>query len=64
MKDAHPDDFKFIHLRRSWRFKTTTIELAYGWDSQIDASLLTVRYFPTRVIQRTTPNKALQRTRN
>ena len=42
------DNFKFIDLTRVWRFPTTTIELAYGWDNQIDASLLTIRYFPTK----------------
>ncbi len=52
-------DFSCVELSRKWRFPTTTIELAYGWDNQIDASLLTVRYFPTKAIQRTTPNKSL-----
>ncbi|HEY8225462.1 MAG TPA: hypothetical protein VIG25_09310 [Pyrinomonadaceae bacterium] len=56
------DGFVFIDLTRIWRFPTTTVELAYGWDNQIDASLLTIRYFPTKVMQRTTPNKALQLT--
>jgi hypothetical protein len=56
------DGFLFIDLTRIWRFPTTTVELAYGWDNQIDASLLTIRYFPTKVMQRTTPNKALQLT--
>jgi hypothetical protein len=49
-------DFSFVELSSKWRFPTTTIELAYGWDNQIDASLLTIRYFPTKVIQRPTPN--------
>ena len=56
------DGFLFIDLTRIWRFPTTTIELGYSWDNQIDANLLTIRYFPTRVKQRTTPNKALQLT--
>ena len=42
------DKFKFMDLTRVWRFPTTTIELAYGWDNQIDDSLLTIRYFPTK----------------
>ena len=54
------DGFLFIDLTRIWRFPTTTVELAYSWDNQINASLLTIRYFPTRVKQRTTPNKASQ----
>ena len=55
-------DFSFVDLTRTWKFRTTTIELAYGWDNQIDASLLTIRYFPTKAVRRTTPNKRLQRT--
>jgi hypothetical protein len=45
-------DFSFVDLTRKWRFPTTTIELAYGWDNQIDASLLTVSYFPTKAMRR------------
>lgn len=56
------DGFLFIDLTRIWRFPTTIVELGYSWDNQIDASLLTIRYFPTRVKRRTTPNKALQLT--
>ncbi|MGH9967419.1 MAG: hypothetical protein ACREBG_06250 [Pyrinomonadaceae bacterium] len=55
-------DFSFVDLTRIWKFPTTTIELGYGWDNQIDASLLTIRYFPTKAMKRTTPNKALQLT--
>jgi hypothetical protein len=55
-------DFSFVDLTRLWKFPTTTIELAYGWDNQIDASLLTIRYFPSKALQRTTPNKRLQST--
>ncbi len=51
-----PDGFLFIDLTRIWRFPTTTIELEYTWDNQIDASVLTIRYFPTKVKLRTTPN--------
>ncbi len=40
--------FNCIDLSRTWRFPTTTIELSYGWDDQIFASTLTIRYFPTR----------------
>ncbi len=56
------DGVIFINLTRIWKFPTTTVELAYGWDSQINTSLLTIRYFPTKATQRTTPNKALQLT--
>ena len=52
------DGFLFIDLIRIWRFPTTTVELEYTWDNQIEASLLTIRYFPTRVKPRKTPNKA------
>jgi hypothetical protein len=45
-------DFAFLDLSRLWRFPTTTIELSYGWDNQIEASLLTIRYFPTRATGR------------
>ena len=38
---------KSVYLSRTWKFPTTTLELYYGWDSQIYASLLTIRYFPT-----------------
>jgi hypothetical protein len=38
---------KSVYLYRTWKFPTTTVELYYGWDSQIYASLLTIRYFPT-----------------
>jgi hypothetical protein len=41
-------EFKGIDLSRRWKFSTTTIELGYGWDSQIYASLLTIRYFPSK----------------
>ena len=40
--------YKGIELNRTWKFQTTTIELGYGWDDQIYASLLTIRYFPTK----------------
>ncbi len=40
--------FNRIRLNRTWKFPTTTVELNYGWDSQIYASLLTIRYFPTQ----------------
>ena len=40
---------KSVCLNRTWKFSTTTVELYYGWDSQINASLLTIRYFPTDV---------------
>jgi hypothetical protein len=53
------DNYTFINLTRLWRFPGTTIELSYGWDNQINASLLTVRYFPPN--QRMT-NKLLNRT--
>jgi hypothetical protein len=49
--------FKGMALSRTWRFPTTTVELAYGWDDQIFASTLTIRYFPTQA----TPNNLLQR---
>lgn len=39
--------FNGVAFSRTWRFPTTTIELAYDWDDQIFASTLTVRYFPT-----------------
>lgn len=55
-------DFSFVDLTRIWKFPTTTIELAYGWDNQIDASLLTIRYYPTKARQQTTPNKSLNPT--
>lgn len=42
------DKYKGIDLNRTWKFRTTTVELAYGWDDQIYASLLTIRYFPTK----------------
>jgi hypothetical protein len=42
------DGFLFIDLTRIWRFPTTTVELEYTWDNQIDTSVLTIRYFPTR----------------
>ncbi|MBV9925778.1 MAG: hypothetical protein JOZ96_12230 [Acidobacteria bacterium] len=38
--------YKGIALTRTWKFPTTTVELSYGWDDQIYASLLVVRYFP------------------
>jgi hypothetical protein len=40
--------YKGVELGRTWKFPTTTVELGYGWDDQIYASLLTIRYFPTR----------------
>ena len=40
--------YKGVELGRTWKFPTTTVELSYGWDDQIYASLLTIRYFPTR----------------
>jgi hypothetical protein len=40
--------FHGIDLNRTWKFPTTTVELGYGWDDQIYASLLTIRYFPTK----------------
>lgn len=39
---------KSIHLSRKWAFLTTTVELYYGWDSQIYASLLTITYSPSK----------------
>lgn len=40
--------YKGIELERTWKFPATTVELGYGWDDQIYASLLTIRYFPTK----------------
>jgi hypothetical protein len=40
--------YRGIELERTWRFPATTVELGYGWDDQIHASLLTIRYFPTK----------------
>jgi hypothetical protein len=40
--------YKGIELEREWKLPTTTVELGYGWDDQIYASLLTIRYFPTK----------------
>ncbi len=40
--------FNGVELSQTWKFSTTTIELSYGWDSQIYASLLTIRYFPSK----------------
>jgi hypothetical protein len=40
--------YKRIELERAWKFPATTVELGYGWDDQIFASLLTIRYFPTK----------------
>lgn len=40
--------YKGIELNSTWKFPTTTVELEYGWDDQIYASLLTIRYFPTK----------------
>jgi len=37
---------KSVYLTHTWKFQTTTVELHYGWDSQIYASLLTISYFP------------------
>jgi len=51
---------KSVYLNRTWKFPTTTVELYYGWDSQIYASLLTIRYFPTnaaRINQRRITNR-------
>jgi hypothetical protein len=51
---------KSVYLSRTWKFPTTTVELYYGWDSQIYASLLTIRYFPTdaaRVNERRITNR-------
>ena len=42
-------EFKGVDLSRAWKFTTTTIELNYGWDNQIYASTLTIRYFPTKI---------------
>jgi len=52
---------KSVYLSHTWKFPTTTVELHYGWDSQIYASLLTISYFPTEAtrIKRTTHNKSL-----
>lgn len=45
----HPSDkVKIIDMSRIWKFPTTTVELGYTWDDQIYASLLTIRYFPTK----------------
>ncbi|HZS07102.1 MAG TPA: hypothetical protein VFD58_19860 [Blastocatellia bacterium] len=43
-----PAKFMVIDLSRTWKFPTTTVELSYDWDNQIYASLLTIRYFPTK----------------
>jgi hypothetical protein len=51
---------KSVYLNRTWKFPTTTVEFYYGWDSQIYASLLTIRYFPTdaaRINERRTTNR-------
>ena len=40
--------YKGIELERAWKFPATTVELGYGWDDQIYASILTIRYFPTK----------------
>ncbi|MDQ3819427.1 MAG: hypothetical protein M3362_17360, partial [Acidobacteriota bacterium] len=57
-------EFKGIDLSRRWKFPTTTIELSYGWDNQINASLLTIRYFPSKSGNGgAPPNKGIQRTR-
>ena len=40
-------NYRSIEQRRTWKFHTSTIEFYYGWDDQIYASLLSIRYFPT-----------------
>ena len=57
------DGFIFVNHTRAWKFPTTTIELAYNWDDQINDSFLTIRYFPTKGAERTTPNKTLAESR-
>ena len=49
--------YRGIELERTWKFPATTVELGYGWDDQIYASLLTIRYFPTK----STHNNGMQR---
>ena len=39
--------YQSMYLTRTWKFRTSTVELYYGWDNQIFASLLSIRYFPT-----------------
>jgi len=39
---------KVVDISHIWKFPTTTVELGYSWDDQIYASLLTIRYFPTK----------------
>jgi hypothetical protein len=57
-------EFKGIDLSRKWKFPTTTIELGYGWDNQINANLLTISYFPTKSGSvGAPPNNGRQRTR-
>ena len=41
-------NYRSMYLTRTWRFPTSTVELYYGWDNQIYASLLSIRYFPTK----------------
>jgi hypothetical protein len=57
--DERASNFRSIEQRRTWKFHTSTVELYYGWDNQIYASLLSIRYFPTGRASTATPNKSL-----
>ena len=46
-KDERPSEtpIRFLHLSRTWRFPTTTVQLLCAWDRY--SSKITIRYFPT-----------------
>jgi hypothetical protein len=46
--DKRPNYFgtshRWIDLNRTWRFRTTTIELVYDWSNYVDSSVLGIKY--------------------
>lgn len=49
-KDERPSEtpIKFLSLRRTWRFPTTTVELLCDWDNDHRSGVM-IRYFPSNV---------------
>ena len=53
--------YRSMYRSRTWKFPSSTIELYYGWDNQIYASLLSIRYFAPEHASTATPNNSLDR---
>jgi len=64
VRDQSTSTYASVYRDRTWVFPTTIVELHYGWDSQIYASLLTISYKPSSSVRRSTQaNYGLHRRR-